>query len=214
MGRWQFSVRGLFFITLLVAMAIALGVTGQRLHRAEAQLDQYRREYGLLEIDDPTTLCAIARWTPEPKCWRWRVWFPRGRYKVCYAAMGILADGIPKPQGGVEDDFDGLTEVSATVFRDKSDGDWKCALSAGSVTAYRNVPSTLDGQTISSSGGVLWKQDATRAGPENRLVLLRHRVGKKTPSGGSILGVSEPSEGLMIWIEYQGTSTGRGSFAW
>ena len=71
LGRWQFSLRELLLFVILVAMGLSLFVTGRRFKLAEAELAEYRQEYGILKIaDNPTKLQAIALWTGEPNHWR------------------------------------------------------------------------------------------------------------------------------------------------
>jgi hypothetical protein len=73
----------MLLFVLLVAMGVSLFVTGRRFRQAEAELAEYRREYGILKVENPTMLQAVAVWTGEPNHWRWRVHFPRGRYDIC-----------------------------------------------------------------------------------------------------------------------------------
>jgi len=52
LGRWQFSLRGLLLFVLLASMAMSLFVTARRLLRVEATLADYRREYGILDVEE------------------------------------------------------------------------------------------------------------------------------------------------------------------
>jgi hypothetical protein len=200
----------LLLFTLLGAMAIALAVTAGRLHRAEAQLDEYRREYGILKIDDPTRLCAVALWVPQPRSWRWRVNFPTGRYWVSCKTAGIIETGVPVVGAGLNREFSGPTEVSAVIFRDQSDGLWKCVLSAGGETSCVHVPPTLGEDSASRTTGVVWRKGTITA-EDDQLVLLRHRVGKKVAGGGSTLNLMKPSDGLLVWIARQTATNDRSS---
>jgi hypothetical protein len=213
-GRWQFSLRGLMLFVLLAAMGIALFTTGWKLHRAEKQLDEYRREYGILKVENPAMLHAVARWAPEPGQWRWQVHFPPGRYDICYATTGILDQGFPKPRGGFTSDFSGDATVSATVFKDPKTGQWTCALFADHATTYRQVPDSVINADMSSIAGVQWNQAPAIISPEKPLVLLRKRVGQRQKSGTSSISFTDPSDGLMIWIQRVGEATGAGSVCW
>src|SRR5512141_2897072 len=99
--RLQFSLRELLLFVLLVAMALALFTTGWQLHQAKTELAEYRQEYGILKVDDPTTLSAAACWTGEPGKWRWKLHFPPGRYDLPYATTGIPQTGLLDRMGGM-----------------------------------------------------------------------------------------------------------------
>lgn len=138
--RVQFSLRGLLLFVLLIAMATALFVTGRRLRQAEAELAKYRREYGILEVKDSAMLQAIALWTGEPRHWRWRVHFPRGRYNVCFATIGIPAGGIPAPAGELNSDFTGVVDISVSAYKDPKDSSWRYAITSGGYQRYADMP--------------------------------------------------------------------------
>jgi hypothetical protein len=200
MGRWQFSLRGLLLFTLLVAMACALFTTGRRLRQAEAELADYRREYGILEVENPAMLCAVAAWTAEPTQWRWKVHFPPGKYEVGYATSEIPYDGIPAPQGGIAGDFSGPADVSAAVYKDPRDGEWKVAIAVGGEGTTGTVWGRLMEARSSETSGVRWNNPPTIISPDKPLVLLRKRVGKKGKNGLEHISHTETSDGLMLWI--------------
>ncbi len=214
LGRWQFSLRGLLLFVLLVAMACALWSTARRYRQDEAELAEYRRDYGILKVEDPTMLQAIARWTPEPNCWRWRVHFPPGRYDLCCATTGIPADGLPKPQAGFTQDFSGSVDVSAAIYKDPQSGVWRCEISANGTGNSPEVSAALIHPPLSTTSGVEWKHAPATVSPETPLVLLRKRVSKKDSSGSECLSSVEPSDGLMLWIRRVGKATGARTRGW
>ena len=139
LGRWQFSLRGLMLFVLLAAMGMALFTTGWKLRRAERELADYPREYGILNVENPAMLLAVARWTPEPGQWRWQVHFPPGRYEVCYATAGIKEEGLPKPMGWFTSDLSGDVNVSAAFLTDPKSGKWVCRIDAGGMGTSPDV---------------------------------------------------------------------------
>jgi hypothetical protein len=207
-GRWQFSLRGLLLFVLLVAMGLSLFVTVRRLWRAENKLAEYRREYAILEVEDPKKLNVVACWTPEPGRWRWHAHFPPGRYSLSFATKGITDGDFPKPDGDVTDDLKGLGDISAVIYKDPRSGAWTCAIQFGSVTTYPNMPASLMEPKFSSESGVRWHGGTEVIAPEEPLVLLRKRVAK-----GSEMLSSQACDGLMLWIRRLGEPTGGGSVA-
>ena len=187
-GRWQFSLRGLMLFVLLAAMGMALFTTGWQLLRARKELAEYRREYGILKVDNPAMLCAVARWTPEPGQWRWQVHFPPGRYNVCYATAGIPGDGFPKPLGGLTSDFAGDATVSAAFFKDPKSGKWVCSFYAGGASISHDVSDAVVNPPALSISGVQWNQEPAIASPQTPLVLLRRQTERSKRTARSPCG--------------------------
>jgi hypothetical protein len=205
--RWyQYSLRTLLVFVLLVAMGLALFVTGRRFRQAEAELAEYRREYGILKIENPTTLQAIALWTGEPNHWRWRVYLPAGRYDLCFLTAGVPESGIPEPKNGCNADFAGLVEIAVAAYKDPKDGVWRYAISSqgpdGGRTTYADMSVTPADEGMSdSNGGVNRDKDPVTVPPDDPLVLLRKRAvkhGVMEMSSGKAYG------GLMLWIRRTG----------
>ncbi len=213
-GRWQFSLRGLMLFVLLAAMGMALFTTGWQLLRARKELAEYRREYGILKVDNPAMLCAVARWTPEPGQWRWQVHFPPGRYDICYATAGIRGDGFPKPLGGFTSDFSGDTNVSAVFLRDPKSGRWVCCFYAGGMSVSRDVSDAVVNPPASSTGGVQWNQEPAIVSPQTPLVLLRRQIGTRQKDGSITMSPLGATDGLMLWIRRVGEPTGPGMVGW
>jgi hypothetical protein len=214
LGRWQFSLRGLMLFVLLAAMGMALFTTGWKLLRAERELADYRREYGILNVENPAMLCAVARWTPEPGQWRWQVHFPPGRYDVCYATAGIRGDGFPKPLGGLTSDFAGDATVSTAFFKDPKNGRWVCSFRAGGTGISCDVSDAVVNPPASSISGVQWNQEPAIASPRIPLVLLRRQIGTRQKDGSISMSGLQPTDGLMIWIRRVGDAAGGGSVCW
>jgi hypothetical protein len=214
--RWQFSLRGLLLVALFVAMGFALLATARRLRQAEATVADYRRQYGILEVSDPTAMQAVALWTGEPNHWRYRVYFPRGRYDICCATSGIPADGLPQRKSALNADFEGIVEISAAAYKDPQDGAWKYALSsqgpqggystsvAMSVAPPDEAMSEL-GSCVDRSTGVV------TATPQQPLVLLRKRIVK---SPATTISHSKEYGGILLWLSrtgpWRGDHTTRG----
>ncbi len=211
-GRWQFSLRGLMLFVLLAAMGIALFTTGWKLLRAERELEEYRREYGILKVDNPAMLCAVARWMPEVGQWRWQVHFPPGRYEVCYVTKGIAANGLPKPAGRFTSDLSGDVTISAALLKDPKNGKWVCNFVIGPASGSRGVPDTVVNPITWTTDGVLWNKEPAAVSPQTPLVLLRRRVGIKEKNGSFTIPPS--ADGLLIWIRRVGEPTGGGGVMW
>ena len=206
--RWyQFSLRTLLLFVLLVAMGLALFVTGRRCRQAEAVLAEYRREYGILKIENPTTLQAVALWTGEPDHWRWRVYCPSGRYDIRFATTGIPTSGLPKSARGWNADLAGVVEISVAAYKDPKDGVWRYAISShgsdGGNETYADMSVSPADQGMSESNGSVDRDN----GPvivslDELLVLLRKRAVRQR----SVMEMDSTKayDGLMLWIKHTG----------
>jgi hypothetical protein len=207
-GRWQFSLGGLLLFVLLVAMGISLFVTARRFRQAEAELAEYRREYGILKVENPTKLQAIALWTGEPNHWRWRVYFPRGRYDICYATTGIRANGPPTQMEGWNADFENLVEISVAAYKDPKDGVWRYAISSegscgGSRIAADMAVIPSEERISNSSDSVDRNHGPVSVSADGPLVLLRKRAAKME-KGRAEMSSEKAYDGLMLWIRRTG----------
>jgi hypothetical protein len=216
LGRWQFSLGGLLLFVLFVAMGLSLFVAVRRAWQAEAELADYQRQYGILKVEDLTELQAVAVWTGEPNHWRWRVYFPRGRYDICYATEGIPANGLPSRISGCNADFEGLCEISVAAYRDPKDGVWKYALSSHGphvgVTLYPTMAISPPEEGASEENGTLDRDHSpTIAAPDEPFVLLRKRAVRAGKNGVSSMNSTSAYDGLAVWIRRTGPWRGDNS---
>ncbi len=209
-GRWQFSLSGLLLFVLLVAMGFSLFLTERRLRQANAELAEYRREYGILKVENPTVLQAIALWTGEPNHWRWRVYVPRGNYDVCYATTGIPVNGLPTPTNacGFLDSqrLADPVDISLAVYKDPKNDVWKYAISTQSANGsggenYVDM-SVAPADECNSEwiGGVNRADGPVIVSADEPLVLLRKLTLRK---GVCTIGPKD-NDGLMLWIRCRG----------
>ncbi len=205
--RWyQISLRTLLLLVLLVAMGLALFVTGRRFRDAEAELAEYRREYGILKVENPMTLQAIALWTGEPNHWRWRVYFPSGRYDICFATSGIPTSGLPKPARGWNADFAGVVEISVAAYKDPKDGVWRYAISShgsdGGSETYADMSVIPSDEGMSESNNSVDRgHGPVIVSSDEPLVLLRKRAVKMNVRQ---MDSVKAYDGLMLWIRRTG----------
>ncbi len=183
---------------LLAAMVVALIATGVRLRRAEAKLETYQREYGILDVENPELLSAVTRWTPEPGQWRWRVHIPPGRHNVFCAVSEIPARGVPK-DGAHWEGVSGDVNVSAVVYKDPANGRWKLQVALDGSSIRVNVPVCPMEAKMTETDGIAWNQPPTSASPHQPMILLRQRIGAKQKNGA--FSCPDLSNGLMIWIQ-------------
>jgi hypothetical protein len=210
LGRWQFSLRELMLFVALVAMGLSLFVTARRYLWAEAEVARLQREYGVLVVQDPAMFQAVAQWTPERDCWRWRVHLPPGKYDVCYETSELPADGFPKYHGAFLD-IPGGADVSvlAGICKDPGDNTLKFAVEVDGRKSWSQLPTGILDAQMSDESGVLWGQSPVVESPDKPLMLLRHRLGKKGKNGAMTVSSSELHDGLMLWITRTADATGR-----
>jgi hypothetical protein len=195
-------------------MGISLFVTARRFRQAEAELAEYRREYGILKVEDPTKLQAIALWTGEPNHWRWRVYVPRGKYQVLYATTGIPISGVPTPIDGWEfldsRNLADPVDISLAVYKDPKDGVWRYAISTRSANGsggedYVDM-SVAPADECNSGwiGGVHRGDGPVTASPDKPLVLLRKLTARK---GVCVISPLK-NDGLILWVRRAGEQGG------
>jgi hypothetical protein len=189
-------------------MGMSLFVTARRYRRVEAELAEYRREYGILKIENPTKLQAIALWTGEPNHWRWRVYLPRGEYKISYATTGIPVNGIPTPNGGWDVDSQDLAnpvDVFLAPYKDSRDGVWRYAVSSRSPGGEGEEDYVDMSVAPADEGNSGWTAVDRANGPvfvspDKPLVLLRKLTSRK---GVYVIGALN-NDGIMLWIRRTG----------
>ena len=209
-GRWQFSLGGLLLFVLVVAMGLSLFVTARRFRQAEAELAEYRREYGILKVENPRELQAIALWTGEPNHWRWRVYVPRGKYQILYATTGIPVSGVPTPTGGWRfldsQNLADPVDISLAVYKDPKVGVWRyavstrCANGSGGEDYVDMSVAPADEGNSEWIGGVHRDNGPVTASPDKPLVLLR----KLTASKGVYAISPLKNDGLILWVRLAG----------
>ncbi len=209
-------IAGALLFMLLVAMALALFTTARRLRQAEAELADYRRDYGFLKVDDPTMLQAVALWSPERGRWRWRVHLPAGKYEICNGTTRIPAEGVVDSrlsESDLLDSVDSDISISAAVYKDPRNTGWMCKIMFEGTTISFPAPASFpeaweesDSPSPCRDSGVLWNQGPKSVSPEEPLVLLRRRVGERRAKD---VFDTESADGLMIWIRRTGSASGQ-----
>ena len=94
--RLRFSIPTLFFVTTIVALALALFLARSRLYEMQAESDRLKRQFGELSITDGSQVHMISVPTAEAWNWRWRVHLPGGHDFGLYVYRGKMdAAGLP-----------------------------------------------------------------------------------------------------------------------
>jgi hypothetical protein len=199
----------LLLFVLLVAMGLSLFITARRLRQAEAELAEYRREYGILRVENPTKLQAIALWTGEPNHWRWRVYLPQGKYQISYTTTGIPVNDLPTAHGGWDVDSQNLADpvdISLAAYKDPKDGVWRYAVSSQSPRGdgeedYVDMSAApADEGNSECIGGVDRANGPVVVSPDKPLILLRKLTSRK---GVNVIS-PKSNAGLMLWIRRTG----------
>ena len=92
----RFSLLTLFFVTTIVALALAFFLARSRLHEVQAESDRLKNEFGELSISDNSQVHVISVPTAEAMNWRWRVYLPGGHDFGLYVYRGEM-DAAGRP---------------------------------------------------------------------------------------------------------------------
>jgi hypothetical protein len=190
---------------LLAAVAvIALAATWVNMYRlAErnrllvAENRRLRDEVGELSIDDESQFHAIEVAADSELEWVWRIWIPAGSsYRLRSSGGQIPKVGFPHEGGTTMLRDPGEHRVRYRIARDPSGDRWRGTLSTrtGSVGGDDHPWVEWKGRTSTSDGVGASTQFFP---PDERVLLIRHRVSQATSSDK----IEDPSAGFLIWLE-------------
>ena len=206
-SRPRFSLLSLLLLVSFIAMAIALYLAYSELVPMRREVRQLRDNAGVLSIDDPSKLQAIAVDTYTHNAWKWRVWIPAGKkYSLRFAGSQIpKKDLFPDVHQSLRGDSKAEgheIEVVARIEKRLS-GQLLLAVNSGSVTTYHAINEKDAKWLVDSSSG--WTSEGvgkstTVAKSDSPFVLMRRRVFYRK---GSVPPTPQPdvTDGVLIWIE-------------
>lgn len=213
---FQFSLRSLLLMTLIIALAVASLLMYRRLSDAEGELVTLRNEAGYLKIEDETLFHAIAVPCEEPLTWKWRAYLPKGREYSWHLnsgmipAMGVLDGGassqetLPRSQG---------MEVTITVAIRKDpepknrrwlfnltyrSADGREKQSTGTSIPDQTMEQFLQAHMTDGECFAELKAETRKRGES--IILLKRRIGEQT-SATSWSTSSKPQPGFVVWLE-------------
>jgi hypothetical protein len=156
-------------------------------------------------VTDPKKICVLALPTIEPMTWRWKVFLPKGGWRL-HAVTNVISE--------INFDASG-TGTSLTLFEEKqllveagvrkgANDEWVFAIRTPNSTSQLNISGHPyvrgNSSSIWSSAGALEEM----LDPDKPADLLRLRCMKTVPnsSGGtSSQQPKGPCDGFHIWIE-------------
>ena len=183
----------------------------RRMSKAERESEILRKDAGYLDVGDEKLFHAAAVKTYDPRAWRWRIFFPSGHPLTLKVASGeIPKEGLPT----VSVDSSRLANkrsemiLNVSLRQDKDDqGFIYLALGDQNSESYDRFPlSDSVAKQISDGNGcynshIFGAAETAIQEADKPIVLLRHRLAKKLPSGGYDGETSDPMPGIMIWLE-------------
>ncbi|WP_442481576.1 hypothetical protein [Aeoliella sp. SH292] len=193
--------------TLLLAMALSIGLLLWELIPLRAEVQRLRNEAGYLTVDDPSKLQAIRLDSDSPLVWRWKVWIPKGTGTVFANAMigDIPASGdFVRMSGGagIARERDQETVVTVKVYQDLH-LDWTLSCEIGGAQIRRTltaeeVAAIRDKRGYSREG----VGNTTQAGDDGKyFILLRERFA--APGAGFVDFGDQDSagKGMLVWLQ-------------
>lgn len=209
--RWRLSSMLVWIACGACLLACILsGYRAQRAERESARLQievaRLHRELGRLHIVDRELVHALGVVTLDELTWRWRVYFPRGEYRL-YANGGRVYPWGFQPEGYVDWTTCTVNEPRTIDLyagvRPGADGGLQLVV-LGFPRPIR-IPLPADHQLRSSPqgdfGGIrVAQQEATHL--TSPLCLLRFSCPELTSAAAeSGLADSSANDGLLIWLE-------------
>lgn len=225
-GRFHFSLRSLFLFLFVVGLAFShlvaswrlkqarvhVATAGRRVEAVMAENKQLRHQLGQLNIEDPSRLYAVASpfYSQEDLKWRWQVYLPSSKFRMCAAVKEIPEEGLPAKieRVLVQRLPKGECSIEAAVLRNHL-GQWQfhAHCSAQSAVNLAIAESRLIELAEHRAdwlvhgrgqhGSVITNAVVRRGEP---LVLMRNRASKKTTET-HFEGDLNPCDGVMLWIE-------------
>ncbi len=225
--RPRVSLLTLMLLMTIVAMGLALWKLNSELVPLRIEVRGLRDEVGQLTIDDPERLHSIEVDTGESDHWRWRVYIPqKGNYGVHCFSDYVPSQGIPKNQGtgGWHSLSPGEHRFDMRLVRVESDADRDVLKvrftrpngGISNFTLYEVQHDWIFNEKV-KNGPLFASQTLgmkTKSfDPKEQMVLLRLRARmpkiRSQDANGKVISwshveITEPCEGLMIWIDQQG----------
>jgi hypothetical protein len=204
-ARWQVGLRGMMLFT--AAFAVWMTYLFNRHFNAShvARIATMRPLARELVVEDEAKAAVVKLeelWIDDN---RWDVYLPPGQYRLCLATRAIADKGLApvvasRPVGPGR-------HTIGVAFRKEKSG-WRVEAScdgARPVTAEEPLEWNPD-KGFSTTGG--FSESSTL--PANEPIVL-HRCSfmRVQPGGTRANTTSEPSEGILLWIEPVAGSTGR-----
>jgi hypothetical protein len=206
--RFHFSLRTLFLVAILLALAVSHFLTSLRLRRADLQLEQLHNEIGYLTISNRSRVHVIEIPTVEDYTFRWRVYLPPGRKFWANVAISdkIPREGFPTEQMGTFSHNlsfgDHPNEFILTVAaRQDGSGRWKVVCYNDDTTRMARSGIGLrdsQGQSLLAND---WRRveagkGATESIPAGEPLALLRWGRPDNPAKDLV-----PTDGVMVWIE-------------
>jgi len=194
--RPRISILTALLLMTIASMAIVMAQMGRQAAAMRRELKTLRTEVGVLTIDDDSKIHVVQVREPGAYRWNWRIWLPKGRdYWLC-ASQKAPPKGITKRQFST---FLGMggQEINLRVQLVPNEN--------GKRTIYMKGPAAdcplfevedarwVNGKTMIGDD-VAGEKSQVSSKVDEPLVLLRLY---EAP------GVSQPPDGLLIWISDQ-----------
>lgn len=211
--RWpRVSLLTWILLLFIAGLFISNLATTRRLNEAEKELAVFRREAGVLTVDDASRICVIRVPTAEENTWRWRWHLPAGSRFALHLSSGdaIPADGITSDGNSLS--LDSGQYLATSRLRKVDDQRWVIETSLQDAQGRQKAIFSHDAQGDLPPAESERRASSTSVGadtngsesfdPSNPVVLLRRRL-MKSMGPGKFEPTNDPMPGVLIWIEKQ-----------
>ncbi len=200
--RPRISLLTALILMTIVGMAIVIAQLWREVGPLRTEVSQLREQVGVLKIDDPSRIHAIAVPSDAEGVLKWRIYVPTGTTAVLRAKCGdITRTGYPEGKF-VYKLSAGEHLLKFTARKYESRGSWVAEIespqSSSMITLAFN-DEDLFGTGVFESQRVFSETEVMNK--SGKLTLVRTRFAP--PGNGPILATETPSPGFIIWLEQQ-----------
>jgi hypothetical protein len=202
--RLRFSLLTVLLLTTIVALTLTIGILYREVRVLRKETSQWRSEYGVLTVDDPSKVHAIQIRENKDLSWAWRVFIPAGsKINLDYTMRNIPREGFPESFGGMRSPASGEHVIRFSIRKDPKTEQWKSVIETDSTKMFGIVGEewflkSPPWSTLFHGVGSQTKAEGADG------ILLLHRLRAFPPDAQG--GVADPGRdvlcpGFMLWLE-------------
>ena len=198
--RPRISILTALLLMTLLAMALVIAQQWREVGPLRAEVQELREQVGVLKIEDPAKIHAIAVPSDAEGVVRWRVYVPAGTTAVLRAKGGDIAR-TGYPEGKFQRDLGaGEHLLKFTAEKHGSHGSWVAEIK--SPQSYSMIALGFKDEDLFGTGMLESQRVSSKTETMNKsgkLTLVRTRYAP--PGNSQIVATETPLPGFIIWLD-------------